>query len=340
MEDLALTPVDIRHKEFSTALAGYKKEEVREFLNLISNQLEDIQLSGAKLFDDTNVQEVIREEPVVQEKPVQAQPEPTPPPKPQVAASEDLIGRTLVMAEEMKMKIISEAKQQAAAIISEAEQKVEVLLREATDYQNTMESELTDLKDRKKDFLMNFRAELIEWLEKIEQDPVFDKDREMKVEKEKLNRNLINEVRNLKNELTETEKTESLQEEETQETTNTEQSEINSNLQFDDDEVQEETQEQYETPQEEEEEDISLEAIFGISDKKAEKSFDDSLTEELSNAIDETLNNSESLINEHEDQEEEKTQSEPESNDQNKNKNEEDFEDDLQFEEHEPLFKD
>ncbi len=339
MEDLALTPVDIRHKEFSTALAGYKKEEVREFLNLISNQLEDIQLSGAKLFADTHEPEIIRDEPVVKEIPVQKQPEPTPPPKPAVTASEDLIGRTLVMAEEMKMKIISEAKEKAAEIISEAEQKVESLLREASEYQKTIEADLTDLQDRKKDFLMNFRGELIDWLEKIEQDPVFDKDREMKVEKEKLNRNLINEVRNLKNELTETGKTETftIQNEDVEPV----QSGISSSIEFDDD-VAEESHEIPEATKEEDEEDISLEAIFGISDNKPEKSFDDSLTEELSNAIDETLNNPESLMKDQPENvsPENENQELPESDDQNQTNNEEEFEDDLQFEEHEPLFKD
>ena len=43
MEQLELTPVDVRHKEFSTGLAGYKKEEVREFLELVAHQMEDLQ---------------------------------------------------------------------------------------------------------------------------------------------------------------------------------------------------------------------------------------------------------------------------------------------------------
>ena len=340
MEDLALTPVDIRHKEFSTALAGYKKEEVREFLNLISNQLEDIQLGNAKMFSDMEVTEKVSEEPVIKDEPVNIQPEPIQAPpvqtQPQAVATEDLIGRTLVLAEEMKIKIINEAKQQAAAIINEAEQKVENLLREASDYQKSMESELGDLQERKKDFLMNFRSELIEWLEKIEQDPVFDKDREMKIEKEKLNRNLIDEVRNLKNELSEP----ALQE--------TDKSGMTSNIEFDDDSenetpeiVKEELPEEHveqTSEHEEDDEDISLEAIFGISDNTPNKNFEDNLSEELSNAINENITDTDTLIKKH--SEPEKAVPQYEEKEQNENNSEEDLEDDLQFEEHEPLFKD
>ena len=110
---MTLFPTDIRHQEFSTAMFGYNKKEVKEFLEQLANELEDYQRRQEK--------ELLRREQIqveVQQEAIQASSAVE-----ELKRREELIGRTLVFAEKTKADIIANARKEAENIIHEAELK-------------------------------------------------------------------------------------------------------------------------------------------------------------------------------------------------------------------------
>ncbi len=174
MEKLELTPVDIRHKEFPTGLAGYKKEEVREFLEIVSAQMEDLMAQASR---------VERRAPEVQEEP-RPTPMPTPAPKPQPIleekprATEDLISRTLIIAEQTKTEIIAAAKKDAERILRNAELEAKKTIEEAHRYLEVLDRKYKEIKVEKKEFLSQYKAELEDILDKITKSTVLNKEME------------------------------------------------------------------------------------------------------------------------------------------------------------------
>ncbi len=166
MEKLELTPVDIRHKEFPTGLAGYKKEEVREFLEIVSAQMEDLLASRVE-----------KKEPEIRE-------EPRPAPKPQPIieekpkATEDLISRTLIIAEQTKTEIIASAKKEAERILRNAELEAKKTIEEAHRYLEVLDRKYKEIKGEKKQFLSQYRAELEDMLDKITKSTILNKEME------------------------------------------------------------------------------------------------------------------------------------------------------------------
>jgi cell division initiation protein len=168
MDKLELTPVDIRHKEFSTALAGYKKEEVRNFLEMIAAQLEDMQSVATQ---------ALRERPSMPERVEKV--ERIEPPRPaKEDPKEDLISRTLILAEQTKDEIIFNARKQAETILNTAELQAKKTIEEARHYLNVLEHQYVNLKEQKKQFLMHFRSELETLLGRINQDTILKKENE------------------------------------------------------------------------------------------------------------------------------------------------------------------
>ncbi len=174
MEKLELTPVDIRHKEFPTGLAGYKKEEVREFLEIVSTQMEDLISQAARV--EKKVPD-FREEP----RPATIQP-PAPKPQPIIEekpkATEDLISRTLIIAEQTKTEIIATAKKDAERILRNAELEAKKTIEEAHRYLEVLDRKYKEIKLEKKEFLSQYKAELEDILDKITKSTVLNKEME------------------------------------------------------------------------------------------------------------------------------------------------------------------
>lgn len=99
-----LTPVEIRHKEFSGSLFGYNKNEVREYLELLSTQIEDLlaqkadssEMSRNNIFDDRAQSQLVLE---------------------QLQKKEELISKTLIQAENTKNDLLRNANKEAENII-------------------------------------------------------------------------------------------------------------------------------------------------------------------------------------------------------------------------------
>jgi cell division initiation protein len=174
MDKLELTPVDIRHKEFSTALAGYKKEEVRNFLEMIAAQMEDLQsLAG----------QMSRERPSLPERVERMdKPEPAKPAR-EEQKPEDLISRTLILAEQTKEEILFNARKQAENILNAAELQAKKTIEEARHYLNVLEHQYVNLKEQKKQFLMHFRSELEALLARLNQDTILKRENEVALDK-------------------------------------------------------------------------------------------------------------------------------------------------------------
>lgn len=157
-----LTPVDIRHKEFSSSFNGYRKDEVRDFLEQVSNLVGDLQNRSEKLTDPTTYHGPPNLDDIPQ------QPKPT----------EDLIGRTLILAEQTRDQIISEARQKAESIMRSAEKLTRKKIEEARHYLDQLEHQYIKIKNKKKRFLSQWRGELEGLLDKMNRETVLKPENE------------------------------------------------------------------------------------------------------------------------------------------------------------------
>ncbi|MBM4404229.1 MAG: DivIVA domain-containing protein, partial [Candidatus Cloacimonetes bacterium] len=91
---------------------------------------------------------------------------------------------TLVFAEKTKADIIANARKEAENIIHEAELKAKRAIQEAKQYLGVLEHQYVHLKEQKRQFLLQFRAELSTFMERIGKDPLLAKDTEQMLDKE------------------------------------------------------------------------------------------------------------------------------------------------------------
>ncbi len=170
MDRLELTPVDIRHKEFKSTMLGYNKDEVREFLDLISSQIEDLQTPTI-----TKQEEITPVIPAIPQPPV----EPIEDISETLSQKRELINQTLLFAQQQKAEIIANAKLEADTILKKAELQGKKTIEEARHYLNVLEHQYINIKEQKKHFLLHFRSELGTLLERINQDSILKKENEM-----------------------------------------------------------------------------------------------------------------------------------------------------------------
>jgi DivIVA domain-containing protein len=129
---MPITPSDIEHKTFSTALRGYDLDEVDDFLDEIVVALRDLQdeLATAK----ARVAELEAQG---------IEPAPAPPPVAVPAAPPDeaAVGRVLILAQEAADRITDEAKAEADRTLEEARAESERTLSEAKAEADTYQAE-------------------------------------------------------------------------------------------------------------------------------------------------------------------------------------------------------
>jgi len=169
-----LTPVDIRHQEFSGQMFGYSKKEVRAFLEQISDEMESVmQKQESELSRAHQLQYEVKQEAVQASNAVE-----------DLKRREELISRTLVFAEKTKADIIANARKEAENIINEAELKAKRAIQEAKQYLNVLEHQYMHIKEQKRQFLMQFRVELQTFMDRIGKDPLLTKDAEQLLDSE------------------------------------------------------------------------------------------------------------------------------------------------------------
>ncbi|MDD3050537.1 MAG: DivIVA domain-containing protein [Candidatus Cloacimonetes bacterium] len=170
MEGIELTPADIRHKEFTAGMLGYSKTEVKEFLEIISNQMEDYILKISEL------EKLVEKDDYPQiEKHVDIEEKPQTP-------REELISRTLLLAEKTKEEILANARREAENLLKEAEFNTKKTIEEARHYLNVLEHQYMNIKEQKKQFLLQFKSELEGLLGRISKDTILNKDNEVQMD--------------------------------------------------------------------------------------------------------------------------------------------------------------
>ncbi|MEA1972840.1 MAG: DivIVA domain-containing protein [Candidatus Cloacimonadota bacterium] len=178
MEKLQMGPVDIRHYEFSSALRGYKKDEVDEFLEIVATQMEDLlfqkkksspQIEPKKKKEIKKVEE--NEEPSVNkiELPKEKKSEEKKDTSIDGKAQELLISKTLILAEQMREKIVGEAKEKAEKILSDANNEAKTLVTDAQNSLSNLVQEYYEIKGLKKKYLKNVRSDLQVVIDRIDQ---------------------------------------------------------------------------------------------------------------------------------------------------------------------------
>ena len=165
---MALTPIDIRHQEFSTSTFGFSKKQVRAFLEEIASELEEtLRKQERDIQRREQMQHEVRQEAEQASSAVE-----------DLKRREELISRTLVFAEKTKADIVANARKEAENIIHEAELKAKRAIQEAKQYLGAMEHQYVNLKEQKRQFLMQFKSELQTFMDRIGKDPLLARDTE------------------------------------------------------------------------------------------------------------------------------------------------------------------
>lgn len=145
--DMKITPAEIRGKEFSRAMSGFKKAEVNEFLEELATQTELLLAATKKL------------EKQIQEKDKKLD---------DLDEQKDLLRRTLILAEKIKDETISNAKNEAENIIKDAEISSREKVKKAKDYLSILEHDFINIKEKKMQFIISFKSQLNSMLEILE----------------------------------------------------------------------------------------------------------------------------------------------------------------------------
>ncbi|HWG85344.1 MAG TPA: DivIVA domain-containing protein [Deinococcales bacterium] len=144
---MKLTPLDIRHQEFTAALRGFSRGEVKEFLERAADQLEETERELR-----ATTERVAALEAQVQE----------------LREGEELLRRAVVSAERIANELRAGAEREAAAIVQQAESARESITRDAHQRVRQVRADLDRLRGERSLFLDQFRGMLMGYLAAIE----------------------------------------------------------------------------------------------------------------------------------------------------------------------------
>ncbi len=138
---MKISPLEIKKQEFKTSIAGYDKNEVRAFLDLVRAEVEGLIRENTILKDE--LKEAMRKIEEYREK-------------------EKILQETLIAAREMKEEIVDRARKESEIIIAEAEVKARKIMEEAHRKVAEISAEINELKRQRREFLVKFK-QLIEY---------------------------------------------------------------------------------------------------------------------------------------------------------------------------------
>jgi cell division initiation protein len=136
---MKLNVLDIENKDFASSLSGYNKKQVRDYLDAVSEQLEDLQRENQTLRD-----ELARKEKRIDDL--------------QVAETE--LKRAVIAAERIGTEMKQNAKREAELVIKEAEYLKEDMIRDAETRLKEARFELSRLEKEYQLFREQFRGML------------------------------------------------------------------------------------------------------------------------------------------------------------------------------------
>jgi cell division initiation protein len=132
-----LSPLDIEHMEFSASVGGYGKRQVREFLERVSQQLEETLRENQSLRDELKKRDERIEE---------------------LKVGEVELKRAVIAAERIANEIKENAKHEASLILREADGQRNGMMREADTRLRAARAELTRLEREQQLFREQFRG--------------------------------------------------------------------------------------------------------------------------------------------------------------------------------------
>jgi len=157
-----ISPSEIRGIEFNKTLSGYSKQEVEEFLGLLAQQIEGMEMTIKALQKEIDEKDEKLEH---------------------IEEEKDLVKRTLILAEKLKDDTLKSADKEAKNIIKEADISAKERVKKAKDYLSMLEHDYVNLKDKKKSFLLNFKSQITTMLELVQKEIENDYQEERKREK-------------------------------------------------------------------------------------------------------------------------------------------------------------
>jgi len=134
---MKFSPFSIKAQEFAKSFMGYDKDEVRVFLETLSNEFESLQKENQKLLDEIekNAEEIA-----------------------EYKKLEKSLQTTLLTAQESSSKSVESAKKQNQLIIKEAEIKANQITEKAKLEADLIRSSVLKLKEEKKLFVAKLKS--------------------------------------------------------------------------------------------------------------------------------------------------------------------------------------
>lgn len=142
-----ITPLDIQNKEFSRVVRGYKEEEVDEFLDLLTLDLEKIINENANLKDQ--LAKTMKDLDKYRE-------------------SEDAVLKTLEAAKALMGDISVSAEKRAEILLKNAELDAQLIQREAKEAAERLSEENAQLRNRFVEFRSRYKSLLESELERFD----------------------------------------------------------------------------------------------------------------------------------------------------------------------------
>ena len=161
-----ISSAEILHRNFSTSMFGYKKVEVESFLEKIAIYIEELE---KKLSQYSRTKPPVKKDEKVDE---------------EQKDREDLISKTLLIAEKTREDLIKNAQKEAENIVKEADLKGKKMLADAKNLVSVLEHQIYNLEEQKRIFLLKFKTEMEVLLKKINEDELLDRTKLEKARKE------------------------------------------------------------------------------------------------------------------------------------------------------------
>ncbi|MDO4538402.1 MAG: DivIVA domain-containing protein [Coriobacteriales bacterium] len=169
---MAITPADIEQLTFSPSKHGYDTEEVDNFLEQLTVEVDSMlkkiadlkgrlnatesQLQTAQAQTASLQQQISELELEASSRPV-AVPEPAPAPTNEYSATERQISQVLIVAQQSADRLVADARDNADRIRTEADQKAREVIRQALAEKQSELDEIDRLKQSREDFRAEYK---------------------------------------------------------------------------------------------------------------------------------------------------------------------------------------
>ena len=129
---MKLTPLDIQRQSFQSSFRGFDRDEVRTYLNVVAEEMEQLRSENEKLQEEVRRQSQLLSE---------------------HHEREQILKNTLVAAQRTSEEIKENAKKQSQMVLKEAELAADHLVEAAQSKAHNIEKNIIDLKHQKRQML-------------------------------------------------------------------------------------------------------------------------------------------------------------------------------------------